>query len=243
MAAVLYCRGHAVVGIRSAAYLWELLDATQQPWDHDPTDLLLLGRNAAQPGIRVHRVSELRRDDLRWRHGLPVTSPARTLLDLAATMSELELESALSAAFRKKLVRRSQLEDVIERNPHVRGIRTLRSLLQRPETMRDTRSVYERKLLALLKAAELPTPLTNAMVVGRMVDGLWPDLKLIYEFDGWLYHRDKFESDRERDQLLMAAGYRVIRISGRQIDFRPYALIARLASVIAVAKRQALEVT
>lgn len=138
----------------------------------------------------------------------------------------------LSAAFRNNLVRRSNLADVMERNPLAKGIGRLRGLLQQTESLRDTRSKYERKLLALLKAAELPLPITNVPMGGKVLDGLWPDLNLAYEFDGWLYHRDKFESDRLRDQQALVAGLRTVRITGRQIDFGRYALVARLASII-----------
>lgn len=233
MATALSFRGHALIAGRASASLWQILDATQEPPDHAPIEVLLVARSSKpRPGVVIHRVKALARQDVRSRRGIPVTSPARTILDLAATMPAIELEAVLAAAFRKQLVSRSDVVDVLARNPNVKGIRALRALLEQSGSLRDTRSVYERKLLALLREAELPLPQTNVMVAGKLVDGLWPDLKLIFEFDGWLYHRDKFESDRLRDQLMLIAGHRVIRISGRQIDFAPYALIARLASII-----------
>lgn len=237
MGAALYFKGDALVAGRSAAQLWGLLDVTQRAAGETPIDMLLPGRNAEPaPGISVHRVKAVVREDMRWRSGMPVTSPARTILDLAGAVNSLDLEAALSAALRGNRVRLSQLDEVISRNPRAKGIGSLRKLLDRPETLRDTRSRYERKLLALLKAAELPLPLTNVTVAGKMVDGLWPELKLVYEFDGWIYHRGKFEDDRERDQLLLAAGYRLIRISARQIDLKPYALIARISSIVATSR-------
>lgn len=147
-------------------------------------------------------------------------------------MGEMDLEAVLSAAFGKNLVQRSHLADVIERNPRAKGIGKLRGLLQETESSRDTRSKYERKLLALIRAAELPLPITNVPMGGKVIDGLWPDLKLVYEFDGWLHHRDTFESDRLRDQQALIAGLRTVRITRRQIDFGRYALVARLASII-----------
>lgn len=234
MAAALYFRGDGLVSGSAAACLWGQLDSTQQLTDRDPIRVLLVGRNGTEPtGVSVHRTRAVARQDVRWRNGIPLTSPARTLLDLAATVDDLGLESALSASLRKNLLRRSSLIDVIDRNPRAKGVAIIRELLERPHSLRDTRSVYERKLLALLRAAELPLPLTNVTVAGRMVDGVWPDLKLIYEFDGWEYHRDKFESDRVRDQTMLAAGHQVMRISGRQIDREPYALVARFAGTIA----------
>lgn len=233
MAAALYFRGDALVSGRAAAQAWGLLDTTQAVGTNDPIEVLLAGRNAsAPPGVRVRRTARIARQDVRWRDGIPLTSPARTLLGLAAMMEDLELESSLSAAFRKNLVRRSQLGDVMDRNPHVKGIARLRALLERTESLRDTRSRYERKMLKLLRAAELPLPVTNVYIGTRQVDGVWPDLKLAYEFDGWLEHRDKFESDRVRDQHMLIAGHQIFRVSGRQIDRTPFALIARIASMI-----------
>ena len=239
MAAALYFRGDALVTGPSAAQLWGLLDTTQQVERWDPIRVLLVGRNATPPeGIVVCRTKALARQDIRWRADIPVTSPARTLLDLAATMDDLELESALSAGFRKNLVRRSNLADVMERNPHAKGIGTLRSLLDQTESLHDTRSKYERKLLKLLRAAELPIPITNTWVAGKFVDGHWPDLNLVLEFDGWKDHRDRdrFESDRLRDQHLTIARQHHIRVTGRQIDRTPYALVARLAAMITTLK-------
>jgi very-short-patch-repair endonuclease len=236
MAAALYFRGDALLTGAAGAQLWDLLDTTQQVARDDPIRVLLVGRNATPPaGITVRRVKALARQDIRWRKGIPATSPARTILDLAATMDEMELEAVISSGLRQNVVRAPQLHDVMARNPRAKGIGMLRVLLEQPESLRDTRSIYERKLLKLLKAAELPLPLTNTSVAGKCVDGVWPDLKLVLEFDGWKYHggRDKFESDRIRDQHLLIADHRVMRITKRQIDHRPYALIARVASVIA----------
>jgi very-short-patch-repair endonuclease len=72
-------------------------------------------------------------------------------------------------------------------------------------------------------------------VAGKDVDAYWPDLRLVIEFDGWKYHRgrSRFETDRLRDQHVTAAGHHVMRITARQVDYRPYALIARIATTMA----------
>ena len=164
-----------MVAARAAAQLWGVLDSTQQLGDDDPIDVLVAGRNASQPdGVLVHRTRSLARQDIRWRNGIPVTSPARTILDLAATMDDLELEAVVSVALGKRVVRKSQLEDVMTRNPHASGIAKLRALLDQATSLHDTRSVYERKLLRLLKQAELPLPITNTRVAGEFVDGEQP---------------------------------------------------------------------
>jgi very-short-patch-repair endonuclease len=244
MAAALYFQGDALVTGQPGAQLWGMLDTTQQPCDKDPIRMLLPDRNATPPpGVFVRRTGSIARQDVRWRRGIPVTSPARTLLDLAGLMGAMELEAVLGTAFRQNLVRRSNLADVMQRNPHAKGIRTLRWLLDESgASLHDTRSKYERRFLRLLRAAELPLPITNTWVAGKFVDGVWPELKLVLEIDGFKDHgkRHKFESDRERDQVLLSTGQQPLRVTARQIDHRPYALVARTASVI-VARRLALD--
>ena len=84
MAAALYFRGDALVTGSAAACLWGLLDSTQQLTDRDPIRVLLVGRNGTEPtGVSVHRTRAVARQDIRWRNGIPLTSPARTILDLA----------------------------------------------------------------------------------------------------------------------------------------------------------------
>jgi very-short-patch-repair endonuclease len=235
MAAALHFRGSALVAVRDAAEIWHLLDTTQRGRPDSAIDVLLVtGSFYPLPGIRVHRVPAIARQDLRWRHGMPVTSPARTLLDLAAVFDDFELEAALAAAFRLGAVRRSQLADITDRNPRTKGVGRLKAVLDQASKPHDTRSGYERRLLALIRDADLPMPLTNAHVGEHMVDMLWPDLKLVVEFDSWGFHGDRasFESDRLRDQVLSTSGHHVMRITARQVDNSATALIARLAAII-----------
>jgi very-short-patch-repair endonuclease len=242
MAAALYFKGDALVTGEAAAEVWGMRDTTQRLDDRAPIHVLLANRNAFRPpGVVVHRTTSLAAPDIRRRNGIPVTSPARTLLDLAGLISELELESALSAALRANIVRPSQLSDVIERNPYWKGVGRLRGLLEQTDSLHDTRSRYERKFLALLRSAELPLPLTNTWVAGKFVDGVWPELKLVLELDGYGVHgkRDRFESDRVRDQHLLIADHHVIRVTARQVDFGRDALIARTASVITTLRLRA----
>lgn len=235
MAATLHFKGDALVAARAALQLWNLLDTTQLLGNGDPVDMLLVGRSArAVEGVRLHRTATLPRQDIRWRDGIPVAAPARAILGCAGELDDLELEAVLIAGLSHSLVRRSQLDDVIARNPRARGVARLRDLLERPESLHDTRSKYERRLLRLLRAAELPPPRTNVYVANQLVDAYWPDLKLVIEFDGWGIHgrRDKFESDRLRGQRLAALGHQLMRVTARQIDRHPYALVARIAGMI-----------
>jgi len=230
MAAVLQLRGDAVLGASSAAAMWGLVDDLP-----NVVEVILVARNAKpRPGVRMHRVATLDTHDIRWRRGIPVTSPARTLVDLAATLRPLELENALAQARLHRLVNDGQLLAALKRARGRKGTGALRSLVNRTGPLAQTRSHYECRLLELIEAAQLPTPVTNVPVKGHIVDMLWPSMRLIVEFDGYAYHSDReaFERDRLRDQRLVASGYRVIRITARQLEQTPYAVVARLAQAL-----------
>jgi very-short-patch-repair endonuclease len=100
-----------------------------------------------------------------------------------------------------------------------------------------TRSEAERRLLKLIRDANLPLPLTNVRLHGHTVDFCWPQNRLIVEFDGFAFHghRRAFERDRKRDRTLVAAGYRVIRITWRQLTDEPLAVIASVAQALTAA--------
>jgi len=234
MAAALELCGDAVVGGLAAASIWRMIDGAPSG-----IDVMVVGRNAApRQGVQIHRVRTLARKDIRWRSGIPLTSPARTLIDLGVILDPLELENALAETLVRGLAREAEIAAAMQRAPRRAGIPVLRQLLSyRQDAGVDparTRSVYERKLLELIAEAELPRPVTNVPVEGHVVDMFWPAQRLVVEFDGFAYHSDRqaFENDRLRDQDLVAAGYRVIRITARQLDRTPLALIARLAQAL-----------
>jgi very-short-patch-repair endonuclease len=238
MATALQFRGDAAIGGLAAAAIWGMVDAAP-----NEIEVTLVGRSARyQPGIRVRRVATLSTKDVRWRSAIPLTSPARTLIDLGATLIPIELENALAEARFRSLVRDAEIAAALARAPTRSGTAALRRLLSYSHDLvagpARTRSAYERKLLKLIDAAALPRPVTNVRVEGHMVDMFWPAQRLIVEFDGFAYHSDRraFETDRLRDQELVAAGYRVIRITARQLDRTPFAVIARLAQAIAAGR-------
>jgi very-short-patch-repair endonuclease len=230
-AAVIHFAGRGVLSHRTAALLWQLHDAPELP-----VEVTLIGLDArSRPGLVVHRSRGLRPADVCRHSRLPVTAPARTLIDLAAVLEGDELEAAYAVALRRRLLEPSQLARVLEANPRVKGAASLRELVASGRAPTLTRSAYERKLLHLLERAQLPKPTVNAQLLGMEVDLLWPQQRLVVEFDGFGFHstRRSFERDRLRDQRLVAAGYRVIRITARQLDRTPEAVIARVAAALA----------
>ena len=184
------------------------------------------------PGITVHRSAQLHPRDARRRHGIPLTAPARSLLDAAATLERGALARAVDDARVRRLVSDSQLADVVQRHPRRRGAAALRELLAMAPVL--TRSEAEERLLALMRAAGIPPDGVNTRVGRHEVDFLWRSERLIVEIDGFAYHssRAAFERDRLRDAELLAAGYRVIRVTWRQLVHEPEAVIARIAQAL-----------
>jgi len=223
-AAVMACDEGAVVSHRSAAELFGLLPQT----DRD-VDVIVVGRNPGRhPGVRLHRPRALAGNDVTSMRGIPVTSVARTIADLAATESTRETELAFQEALYRRVVTERQIATILEREPRRRGAPAIRALLDDP---RMTRSERERVLLRLIAQAQLPKPLTNVRVQGYLVDAYWPEHGLVLEFDGWQAHgrRSAFENDRKRDQVLIAHGLRVIRVTDRQLTHEPIAVATRVA--------------
>lgn len=228
MAAVLFYNGHAILSHRSAAAIWGLL----QPTPGDVVVTTVVDRRSRR-GIRVHRTQTLHRRDIRRRQGLPVTSPPRTIIDLAAEASDEDLEEALAVAQMQGLASADEVRAAMHRAPGRKGAARLVRMLDNPAGF--TRSEAERRLRGLLRAADLPQPQVNMPLLGHVVDFLWSAPKLVVEVDGFAFHssRRSFERDRRRDQTLIAAGYSVIRITWRQLVEEPYAVIARIAQAIA----------
>lgn len=226
MAAVLACGAGAALSHRSAAVLWNLLP----PHASLPTHVSAPCRRRAPAGVCLHFSLT---SELVQRDGIAVTPPARTLLDLAATATRADLERALHEARLLHLVTQVELQRRSRARP---GASALRDLLT--EEPRFTRSEAERRFLSLVRRARLPTPHTNVRIAGHEVDALWPNERLVVEVDGFTFHstRAAFERDRARDADLQAHGYRVMRVTWRQLTVRPEALAARIGGALAAAR-------
>jgi very-short-patch-repair endonuclease len=224
MAAVLATDG--IVSSYPAAVLWDW-----RPPREGPMHAIAAGRG--RPGITVHHTT-LHPSDITRRHGIPTTSAARTLLDLAATEPTAELERALNEAGLQRRVSPHSLTEQFSRYPHHRGTAALRKAIATEPRL--TRSDLERIALGLIRRARLPEPETNVRVEGHEVDLLWRDVGLIVEIDSWAFHsvRSSFEQDRRRDQRLTTAGYRVIRITDRQLTNEPELVVATLTRALAL---------
>jgi very-short-patch-repair endonuclease len=230
MAAVLACACACRVSHRSAARLHDLLRTGSAPID--VTVPLAIRR--ALPGVRVYRSGNLRPDEVTTVDGVPVTTPARTLLDLAGCAAFRDVEQACARAERLHLVTRADIRVMLERHPANPGAGVLRRLLDSDTPTAYTRSQAEEELLALIRAAKLPSPRLNAQACGYEVDVLWPPERVVVEVDGYAFHRSarSFAGDRRRDADLAAAGYTVLRFTWDDLTKRREATLTRIVQVL-----------
>ncbi len=227
-AAVLACGHGAVVSHVSAGALWSPTKVAAVA----DVDVVMEGnrRLRARAGITTHRTATLDPADVRDLDGLPVTAPARTLIDLASVAHPF-LDALYSDLLSRRLLGQGDLEAALDRAGRRRGAPLIRALIDANERG-FTRSEAERRMRRLCRAARLPAPRTNARIVGYEVDFLWSQDGLIVEVDGFQFHghRAAFERDRRKDQALIAAGYRVMRVTWRQLTDEPYAVVAVIAA-------------
>ncbi len=234
MAAVLACGQDAVLSYCSAAVPWGVLHATAPL---SPVEISVRsGRRAPGPGVRVHRISTLFDDEVTHHDNLPLTTPARTLLDLAAVLDARALESAVARAERKGLADRKSILRLLDRHPARRGVKVLRAIVGDGGSPTFTRSEAEARFLSLLRRTRLPRPEANVIVQGYEVDFLWRRERLIAEIDGFAFHssRGAFERDRRLDALLGAAGFGVLRMTWHQVTREPEAVLIAVAQALAV---------
>jgi very-short-patch-repair endonuclease len=232
-AALLAVGPNAMLSHRSAAVVWGICHARP---DDAPVDVLIgPRRRTRRDGIAAHRTNRLERSEIRICERLPVTSPARTVCDIAGIVPMRELERSVDEALIRRIVRLQQLRDAAARDKGRRGGPILTALLEHRGNSTVTRSQAEERMLELVRAANFPSPETNVHVNGYEVDFLWRPQRLIVEVDGYAYHasRSAFERDRAKDAVLAAAGYLVIRITWLQMEREPYVVVARLAQALA----------
>jgi very-short-patch-repair endonuclease len=229
MAAVLASGSGTCLSHRSAARLWGLLP----PGDGWPEVISPPPRRARRHGIVCHE-GLLAEDEWLIEDGIPVTSSFRTVFDLASVLDRRGLERALHEAEVRELRDRVSLSMLLERYPGRRGTRNLRALLKSPEPVGFTRNDFEEAFLALVDAHGLPRPRMNAdlSLRGRFfeIDALWERQRVAVELDSRSVHATpkNFESDRQRDRVLLAEGYRTARVTWRQLKEEPTQIVSDL---------------
>jgi hypothetical protein len=234
MAAVLAVGEDAVLSHRSAAALWGI-----RPTTRSRVEVTTERAVRSRPRLHVHQ-APLVPDEVTTNAGIKVTTPPRTLLDLAAVIPPHHLERAMNEAERQHLTDPLSLDVLLDRFPSRAGTPALRRAHERAQHGATiTRSELEDRFLAFLDAHDLERPATNVPIVlqGGTIeaDCLWRRQGLVVELDGYAFHttRAAFERDRARDRRLQAAGWRVVRITWRQLHDEPCELAAELGTLLA----------
>lgn len=230
LAAVWAYGSGAALSRRSAAAAWDL-----RAGGAAPIHVTVPARSGvARPGTRLHLTTkplETTRLDL-----LPITTPARTILDLAGLLTFHQLEATMKQAEVLQLLDVAALEAMLDAHPRHRGRRSLLVVLDRARDagLSLTLSELEVRFAALCDRHGLPRPAANARPLGWRVDFLWPTQRVVAETDGWQAHRTRtaFEGDRRRDQALAVAGYRVVRFTHRQVVATPAEVAATLSALL-----------
>jgi very-short-patch-repair endonuclease len=183
----------------------------------------------------VHRSDSLQPRDVCYLNGLPATTPARALLDLASGLDRRDLEWAIDEAVQQRIVTVRALLDTARRATGHHGAGRLRQAAERHQPSGVTKSQAEKRYRALIRAAGLPEPLRNVKILGLEVDCYWPDAKLVVEVDSFRFHstRPKFEHDSSKGARLVAAGLSVMRVTWYQMRDEPFAVVARTAQALA----------
>jgi len=231
MAAVLACGPEAVLGYRDAAALWGIRRTSRTS-----VDVIAPRSVGSRPGIDIHRVRALHPDDCTVHEGIPVTTVARTLLDLGDVLRPREVERAFDEAERLRLLDLRAVEAVCLRSHGRHGLKVLRHLLaDRRPSLVDAWSPLEASFLPFCRRHGLPLPAVNVAVGEFIVDALWSEQRLVAELDSWEFHgktRAAFEGDRRRDATLLLAGHRVIRLTWRRLHRERERVAAELRALL-----------
>jgi very-short-patch-repair endonuclease len=238
MAAVLACGDDAMLSHRSAAALWKIGAERRGTVDVSVTRRCELKR----PGLRVRGRPTLAATDALEKHGIPVTSPTRTLVDLATELSPLGIERAVNEADKHDLIDPEALRSALSSYEGEPGAPLLRKLLDK-RTFRLSDSDLEIFFRPIAAEAGLPFPLSKQIVNGWEVDFYWPDLGLVVETDGLRYHRTASTQTRDarRDRAHALAGMTPLRFTHYEVRYEPARVRTELNRIAATLRKRATD--
>lgn len=231
MAAVLACGPDAVLSHRSAARCWGLLRG-----DSGANEVTRPRSHRGQTGIVMHQ-ARLPADESTVVDGIPVTTVPRTIFDLAVAGDRRLVERALHETEVQHLTDRLSIPDLLGRYPGHAGAPVLRELVALGAEGGSTANDFEALFAAMVERHRLPWPRFNAdmVVAGRHFrpDCVWWEQRVVVELDSRTVHstRKAFDADRERDRIFVANGWRVVRVTWRQLTTNPAPLVRDLRRV------------
>ena len=187
----------------------------------------------------MHSTVALHPNDMSAVDSIPVTSLAWTVVDFAGIAQRQQVRSVLEALERRGVYIGRELDELLQRTPNRRGVKTLRlAIADLTGPAPWLQSELEEFFRELIRDSDLPDYEANAMVEGMVVDALWRKKRLIVELDGFGFHkaRRSFEDDRRRDAKLQVAGYRVLRITQWRLIDEPHAVLADIRALLSVGR-------
>jgi very-short-patch-repair endonuclease len=226
MAAALACGDDSWVGHRAAGGVYEI-----RRWNGGDVDVTVVGGGRPhRPGIRMHRSICLAPQDVGVYHGIPITSPARTLLDLATVLSRNDLAWAYNEALIQELTTPEHVKDVLRRTHGHPGSRLLKALLERDAPPHEIERKLARLVLEALRRGRVPEPQTEHRIGEWSVDFYWPEYRLVLEADGFKFHKgpEAWRRDRRKQADLEAQGLLVLRTEWEEVSERPESMVARV---------------
>jgi very-short-patch-repair endonuclease len=213
LAAVMACGPGAALSHRDAAVLWDLRQSNSAY-----IDVIVPSQSGRKrAGLRIHRSSRLRPAEVTVRHGIPVTTVARTLLDLADVLDGQALKRVITEAEYLNRLDMAALNAVVSANPGRRSARLMEAAAGRRHR---TRSKLEQRFLRLLERHRVEEPESGVWIEGYETDFLWTRAGLVVELDGFAAHKTRatFDADRLRDRRLWRAGLRTMRLTSEALD-------------------------
>jgi very-short-patch-repair endonuclease len=231
LAALLACGRGAFISHHSAAFVWGL---RKNP--PPQVEVSVVGRECrARKGLRVHRIKAIDKRDLCHHEGLWISSPARTLLEIASTLPRHGLADAVGDGIGGRRVNRAEIEATLARNPGRRGCARLAEVIGDEATTTITRSRAERALWKLIRESGLPRPQVNVRLGRYVPDFLWPKERLIVELDSYTFHGgpNSFDHDHDKDFVYREAGFDVLRPTRGQVIREPMRVLVLVAQTLA----------
>jgi very-short-patch-repair endonuclease len=235
LAAVLACGDRAVLSHRDAA----ALHGMRKPPESRKVSVSTPSAARSTPALWVYGRRTLTEEDVATASGIPVTSPARTLVDLAPMLTAAQLAATLGEADRKGLLDVEAVHRALRRTTgrHGQGHRRLLTALAAHERHGAVLllSELEERFLDLLHHAGLPRAQFNATVAGLRVDVLWQEQRLIVELDGWAHHKERAAAawDREKTNRLQVSGYDVLRFMHGDLVHAPERVVQTIRAALA----------
>jgi very-short-patch-repair endonuclease len=235
IAAVFACGEEALLSHRAAGWLWGILRGSQ------PIEVTAPRGRKPRKGFILHRSRLIHDEDRALVDNIPVTSLARTIVDLADVLPEDRLADVVHEAEIRRLFDLKNVERVLARLPGRKGRHKLRRVLAAYRDVQPfTRSRAERLVVAMCEEHGLPRPQVSTWIDEFEVDFHWPESGLVLEFDGGAVHRTTraFQEDRARDRALAARGIHVVRVTWRDLTEDPATLAQQIEQILAVRRRR-----